>query len=222
MKINTAHLTLKTDKKVTEEVSKLRGYIGNKFKDYPLLHNHFSENKFLYSYPLIQYKIVDGEVSILAIEEGISTIKEIYSDIEELKLKNTYEVREKILREKTTDIRTTNEEIHYKFLSPWVALNPNNHSKFQNLKMWKDKKLFLNSILIGNILSMSKGLGIIVNRKIYPKTHLDECEVIFKGLNMIGFTGEFKIRYKIPDFFGLGKGVSQGFGTIKEITDNEI
>lgn len=222
MKINTALLKLKTDKKVTEEPNKVRGYLGNKFNDYPLLHNHYNEEKFLYSYPLVQYQVIEGEVSILGIEEGINTIKEISSEIYKLDLgKNTYEVTEKIIFEKTTDVRTTNHDHHYRFLSPWLSLNPKNYKKYGEIKMWKDKKLFLNNILIGNILSMSKGLGIIVDRKIYPKTHLESTPCMFKGLNMIGFSGEFKIRFKIPDFIGLGKGVSHGFGTIKEIIDDE-
>ncbi|KZX17621.1 CRISPR-associated endonuclease Cas6 [Methanobrevibacter filiformis] len=217
MKINTSYLILKTDKPVNEGSNKVRGYIANTFKDYFLLHNHYSENSYSYSYPLIQYQVLGGQVSILGIEEGVKTLKEISNDLNELKLENTYNITERIMYDKTTDIKTTNDEIHYKFLSPWLALNTTNYSKFKELKMWKDKKLFLNNILIGNILSMAKGLGIIVDRKIYPKTHLDSEVTMYKSIMMEGFTGEFKIRFKIPDFFGLGKGASQGFGTIKEI-----
>lgn len=221
MKIDTTLLKLKTDKPVKENTSKLRGFIGNKFKEYPILHNHYNKNKFLYSYPLIQYQIMNGEASILAIEEGVKVLKEIYDDIDQLKLGKTYEIKEKILFNKETDVKTTNSEIHYKFISPWLALNTSNHSKFQEINLWKEKKLFLNNILIGNILSMAKGLGIIVDKKIYPKTHLDINDVLYKSVIMKGFTGEFKVRFKIPDFLGLGKGVSQGFGTVKEIIDDE-
>ncbi len=64
---------------------------------------------------------------------------------------------------------------------------------------------------------MCKGLGIIVNKKLYAHSLLDSHKIIYKGLNFLGFTGEFKVNFKIPDFFGIGKGVSQGFGTVKEI-----
>ena len=30
-----------------------------------------------------------------------------------------------------------------------------------------------------------------------------------------------KVRFKIPDYFGFGKGVSQGFGSVKQIIDEE-
>jgi len=39
--------------------------------------------------------------------------------------------------------------------------------------------------------------------------------VEFKGIRMIGFKGEFTVNFNIPDFFGIGKGVSHGFGTVK-------
>jgi len=219
MKINSCYLIIKTDKKVTESSNKVRGFIGNKFKEYPLLHNHYDNESFLYSYPLIQYQVLEGQISILGIEEGVKTIKEISSDITQLKLDNTYNVTEKIIYEKETDIRTTNQEYHYKFLSPWLALNTKNHEKYMKINSWKDKKLFLNNILVGNILSMSKSLGIIVDRRLYVKSHLDEVYTQYKTINMRGFLGEFKVKFQIPDFFGLGKGVSHGFGVVKEITE---
>jgi len=176
MKINTCNLLIKTDKDISQESNKLRGYIGNKFKNHPLLHNHYGNEKFLYSYPLVQYHILDGQAMIFGIEEGVDVLKDISGDLKELNLDHThYSIEEKIIRE----------------------------------------------ILIGNILSMAKGLGIIVNRRIYVKTHLEPVSVNYKSVKMLGFTGEFKVRFKIPDYFGFGKGVSQGFGSVKQIIDEE-
>ena len=117
--------------------------------------------------------------------------------------------------------KPTSEEKHYKFITPWLGLNQKNYQKYTNSTSWKDKKEILNKILVGNLLSMSKGLGIIVNKRLYVKTHFDEKIVTYKGVKMNAFTGEFKVHYDIPDYFGLGKGVSQGFGCIKQINDDE-
>ena len=46
MKINTCNLLIKTDKDISQESNKLRGYIGNKFKNHPLLHNHMVMRNF--------------------------------------------------------------------------------------------------------------------------------------------------------------------------------
>lgn len=221
MKIDTCHLILKTNKEVKQDVAKLRGYIGNTFKEYPILHNHF-EGKLLYSYPLVQFQVVNGEASILGIEEGANLLKKLAPQINELKLNDSYyRVEDCILNEKEYNVGPSRKELYYKFCTPWLALNSKNHPKYKAIQTWKDKKLFLNNILVGNLLSMSKGLGIIVDRKLYVKSILNHGSFRFKSVNMLGFTGEFKVRFNIPDFFGLGKGVSQGFGTVRRIFDDE-
>ena len=39
--------------------------------------------------------------------------------------------------------------------------------------------------------------------------------VNIKDIKHVGFVGEFKVTFKIPDYFGIGKNVSKGFGTVK-------
>ena len=219
MKINTTYLVLKTNKEIKQDSSKLRGYIGNQF-DYPLLHNHYANDKVLYSYPLVQYHVINGQASILGIEEGSYLLKEIADEITELKLSDSYyKVEDKILWDNEYNVSTSNNEYHYKFVTPWIALNKKNYESFDKIENWKDRKIFLNKILVGNILSMAKGLGIIVDRRLYPKTRLEFTDANYKSVKMIGFTGEFKIRFNIPDFFGLGKGVSHGFGSVIKVDE---
>lgn len=222
MRINTSYLVLKTNKKIKQDSSKLRGYIGNQF-DYPLLHNHYAGNKILYSYPLIQYHVIDGEASILGIEEGADLLREIADDITELRLSDSYyKVEDRNIVNDEINVSTTNKEYHYKFITPWLALNKNNFERFNKIEGWKDRKVFLNRILTGNILSMAKGLGIIVDRRLYPKTRLDFTNADYKSVNMVAFTGEFRVRFRIPDYFGFGKGASQGFGTVVSVPDEEV
>ena len=222
MKINTAYLILKTNKDIKQNSSKFRGYIGREFNKYPILHNHYSEGKFLYSYPLIQYQIINGQASILGIDEGADILKEVAPSINELKLGDSYyKVENQLILEKDYDVKPVKDELHYKFINPWLALNTQNYSKYNNLKSWKESKIMLNKILVGNILSMAKGLGIIVNKRIHVKSHLEQTKATYKNINMLGFTGEFKVDFKIPDFFGFGKGVSQGFGTVIPVLDDD-
>ena len=219
MKFDLTYLTLKTDKKLSCGVNKVRGYIGNTFNEHPILHNHYSSDKYLFSYPLVQYKIINGNVLILGIDEGSDLIKKIHPQLSSLSLDRKYQVVEKYVVEKKVDIKPSSEEKHYRFVTPWLGLNTKNYPKYNALKTWKEKKDLINKILVGNLLSMSKGLGIIVNKKLYAKTHFDSKQVQYKSVYMTSFTGEFKIHYDIPDYFGLGKGVSHGFGCVKQITD---
>lgn len=216
MKLNTSYLTLTTDRPVEEDAAKLRGYMGNMFSEYPMLHHHIKDGKCIYRYPRIQYKVYDGNPSILGIEEGAKILRKISGDFNDLLLgQNQYKINQKALFEQESEFGVTEGAIHYKFITPWLGLNSENYTKYRQIRNFKDKKYLLNSILIGNVLSMCKGLGIIVEGYLHSRSKIHEEFVEYKGITVIGFVGEFEINFKIPDFFGLGKGVSQGFGVIK-------
>ena len=221
MKYNVVNLILKTDLKLTATPTKVRGFLGNVYKDYPILHNHYGNDKFLYSYPYVQYKIINGDIVIVGIDEGAELLKKIAPELTTLSLDKDYKITEKLIHEKEFDIKPSSEEKHYKFITPWLGLNQNNYKRYINSKDWKEKKEILNKVLVGNLLSMSKGLGIIVNKRLYAKTHFEEKIVEYKGVKMNAFMGEFKVHYSLPDYIGLGKGVSQGFGCVKEIMAEE-
>ena len=46
---------------------------------------------------------------------------------------------------------------------------------------------------------------------------LTKKEVNIKSIKHVGFVGEFKVNFNIPDYLGIGKNVSKGFGTIKKV-----
>ena len=48
----------------------LRGYFGNFFKNIVEFHNHLDQITFNYKSPNIQYRVIDGNLSILGINEG--------------------------------------------------------------------------------------------------------------------------------------------------------
>lgn len=216
MEYKIVKLFLKTDDILTSNTSKIRGFIGNEFNEYNLLHNHYGKN-YLFTYPKVQYKLLDNKILILGINEGGEVLKKISSDLNYLNLDKKYYISEKIIHEKIFDIKPTLDEKHYKFITPWIGLNTNNYQKFKKMNKWLNKKILLNKILVGNILSLSKGLGIIVNKKLYAKSFLNEEHIIYKSVKMNAFKGEFKINYDLPDYIGIGKGVSHGFGCVKKI-----
>lgn len=219
MKIKTSYLILETDTPITEGASKLRGFIGNKYPDFLALHHHLEGTQYLYTYPKVQYMVLEGTPSILGVDEGADVVLEISDSLDDLIFgRNSYHVEQKVIYQREVDIKP-DRMTQYKFISPWLGLNSKNYQQYNELREWKDKKFFLNKILTGNILSMCKGLGIIVNRPLDVHTHLDKEWVKFKGMEVLGFTGEFRVNFMIPNFFGLGKGVSQGFGTVTEVKD---
>lgn len=221
MILDTAVLILNTDKPVIEPVAKLRGFIGRQFPDYSLLHHHV-ENGFLCTYPKIQYKIIEGTPFMIGIDEGARVLKEISGNIKKLELgSSVYKVSSKQINEQEAEIVSQKEMYNYRFLTPWFALNQKNYATFIEIKDFREKKLFLNNILIGNLLSMCKGLGIIVNTRLNVHSRLKEERIEFKGIPLTGFTGEFMVNFTIPDFFGIGKNTSHGFGTVRRVKEND-
>lgn len=216
MDIATTSLILKTDRPVLESGTFLRGYVGNKYRDQPLLHHHL-EKSCLYKYPLVQYKILEGTPVICGFGEGSKILGKISSDFESLKLgSNTYSVIERRLTEKKQTLDCSIRQIKYAFATPWIALNEKNYGDYMK-KGQGEKVLILQKVLVGNILSLSKAFGYVVLSELKTKTRLRPVSVIYKGVKMLGFLGEFQVNFKLPEYIGLGKGVSQGFGTIKSV-----
>ncbi|MGC9043447.1 MAG: CRISPR-associated endonuclease Cas6 [Myxococcota bacterium] len=47
--------------------------------------------------------------------------------------------------------------------------------------------------------------------------NIKEVPTKLKGTPMLGFLGTFSVNFEIPDYWGIGKSVSRGFGTIKKL-----
>ncbi|MEO0053717.1 MAG: CRISPR-associated endonuclease Cas6, partial [candidate division WOR-3 bacterium] len=103
------------------------------------------------------------------------------------------------------------KNIDYSFLTMWLALNEENYRRYRKKKGGLS---VLEQVLIGNILSMCKGLGYVVSDAIKVNLTVREVRTTLKGTPMLGFLGNFRVNFEIPEFLGLGKSVSRGFGTI--------
>jgi hypothetical protein len=216
--MKAVYLVMTTNKPIKENGSTLRGYIGRQFEEYPILHHHIIDLGYVFTYPKVQYKIIADTASILGIDEGGRVLKKISDELDELVLGHSiYKITKKILVEQECTLCPSQNLLQYSFLTPWLALNPKNYQRYIQTRDWKERKNLLNSILIGNILSLCKGLGVVVDKELNARSHLEPQKIVFKAVPVIGFLGFFQVNFRIPDFFGLGKGVSQGFGVIKNL-----
>ncbi|HOK80525.1 MAG TPA: CRISPR-associated endonuclease Cas6 [bacterium] len=217
MKVKTLIFHFTCDCPVKGTPDKLRGYFANRFTDYRLVHNHLGDNKFLYKVPLIQYKILKQKPFIIGINEGADVLQNIHQDIDLLKIGNVeYQIKEKTIVMRTDNFGITENNLCYFFLSPWLALNEENYKSYRNLKSMPEKREFLQKILVGNIISISKSIGYTVPEPIKATIEkIKQVRTTFKGIPMLGFLGSFSINFEIPDYWGIGKSVSRGFGTIK-------
>ena len=202
-----------------------RGFFGNAFRDEVLAHHHLisgeginSAKRVLYRYPLVQYKALDGDLLIIGLEEGVSLIgcfahfEYISFDSSKLPVVETY------FQQWKEEFGISESQLNYRFITPWLALNEKNIKTYKRCPSFKEARQMLSHILVGNILSMAKGLGYTVENKICATVYVKECKCSLKGNPMVGFTGTFITNFKLPSYSGLGKSVSRGFGTIAPIS----
>jgi hypothetical protein len=194
-------------------IAKLVGY------EHVSFHNHISESKVAYSYPLVQYKIKNGLASFSFIAHGVEDARTFF-------LKNNWEIvisgRKIKLEIDTFQLRnglfdTGTNEINYKIIQ-WMPLNQENFKRYLKLNTIEEKINMLEGILIGNILSMGKSLEWHITDKIQLKIVevFDEKKVTFKKNSVITFDLLIQSNVILPNNIGLGKGVSHGFGVIKK------
>ena len=219
--IDQCILKLKFDRPLSRNVKAkdLRGAIASRNKDNSLLHQHATDGEPIYKYPLVQYKIIKGEGFLVGFNEGAKTI----TNLEILNERFEFCAEKYILLQNelifhSNPIGTNKEFLHYHFLSLWLALNEENYRRYVAIDP-REKKQLLSKILIGNILSMSKGLGYTVTDELKADVNVREVPTRLKGVPMIGFMGKFRVNFEIPDYLGIGKSVSRGFGTVKKIND---
>lgn len=203
------------------EIPYLRGAIIKITKNQEILfHNHDKDNTFRYDYPLIQYKRINGNAAIIFIERGTDKIIDFinnnkdYADIGNRKTKLEIEK----VDANDTLVQIWESEFTYS-IRKYLPLNKINYEKYIKTDGIIEKYKILENVLIGNILSFAKGMGIYFSNKIkITILQVDEPKVYrFKNIKMMGFDIRFKSNVSLPDYIGLGKGVSIGFGMIKRL-----
>jgi len=218
MHLNTLYLTLRSTTPIEGDASHLRGFFASRFNEYALLHQHVDVDKLLYRYPRIQYKIIDGDPLVLGIEEGAEVLKEIYDKYEEIRIKDTvYAIVERGITLREEEFGVSNKILGYTFKTPWIALNQENYERYLRSKR-RERREILRRILVGNILSASKGLDYVVLDEI--KLEIGEMKPVkckIKKTPFMGFVGEFLVNFAIPEYMGLGKSVSRGFGAVVKV-----
>ncbi len=203
-----------------QEVPAFRGAIIEKVGRQHIIFHHHMADSYLYRYPTIQYKCISHKPAIVCIDEGVDEIHRFFEKPDwslwigdkklEMKVDQIY------LNQFT--LQVWNTSFFYR-INNWVALSQENYKRYKSCSTPDEQRLLLESILTGNILAFAKGVGWTVEKPIEIKI-LDEPRtrpLPLKGQKVIGFDATFRTNVSLPNFIGLGKSVSLGFGTIKQL-----
>jgi len=194
----------------------IRGFLGNMYKSRSEFHGHKGDD-LIYRHPLIQYKNLAGLALIVGLKEGAYLLKALpklpHLDLHYQK----YKILTQEMKNNVIPFGLTSDTIRYCFKTPWIGLNEKNYQSYVALRQKKAAiDPLLEMILIGNLLSMSKSIGYVVDEKIWVKLELEQTETIEvkHDVKLISFQGGFTTNFLIPDLWGIGKFSSRGYGTV--------
>lgn len=182
-----------------------------------LFHNHEEDGRLRYSYPLIQYKCIQHKAAILCLGEGTEAVGEFFAacqfNVRLGERETTLEVES--VKANQSLVQIWDNLFTYR-ICRWLPLNQENYEAYTNLSGLVEQCSFLERILIGNLLSFASGIELYFGRKV--ECHItdlsDSYAVWYKGTKLMAFDAEFRCNVSLPDYVGLGKGVSLGMGTV--------
>lgn len=205
-----------------EETTHFRGAVLNAIsgeKDI-LLHNH-QEDSLRYAYPLVQYKSIDGRAAILCIDQGVEKSGTIMQACNRILNIGKDRIHERLVVESLlpaqTDIKIG--DTHRYLLGHWLPLTDKNLKDFNDAEDPMAKVAILERALVGHILSFAKGIGVFFEGRVMCRINeVHQCESIhYKNMDLAAFDVDFVCNVSLPNYIGLGKHTSVGYGTITEI-----
>ena len=182
-----------------------------------LFHNH-DGSSLRYAYPLIQYKRIGGKAAITCIGEGVDAMGEFFSINKDYKIRLGEETRNLPLQNiqaQQTEIQCWDCKFDYR-IRDWLPLNEKNYNVFNETTDIIDRINILEKILVGNILSLAKGLSMNISSTITVSiTDIENIrDIRYKRVPLRCMDIRFRRNISLPNFIGIGKHTSVGFGII--------
>lgn len=207
------------------DIPKLRAAIIEKTKrESDLFHNHSGDEKFLYRYPLIQYKIKNKKPCLICLKEATDDIHYLLRE-KDFKFNisgKLYDFEIEDVRLKYVNIQTWDTDFKYSLLH-YIALNQENFTEYKKLESLIERISFLERLLHIHLQLFANELN--AHLPIPLTAHIlniqEEKYIEFKEVFHLTFTLQFKTNLYIPDFVGIGKGVSVGFGIVRHMDQRE-
>ncbi len=187
-----------------------------------LFHNHMSDDRLRYAYPLIQYKCIDGRAVVVCIGDGIADIENFLAhNPDSVRIGRRREQLSILRINKATTLLRLTPEWHWYRICRYLPLSQENYAQYREMESMVERCALLERCLVGNILSLAKGMGVFFDTDVkVALQHVDNSRLYeFKKIKMMGFDIVFKTNAVLPANVGLGRKVSFGFGVLTECDD---
>ena len=160
--------------------------------------------------------MLKGIPTLVGLGEGAQLLIDLFLKIREIEINGQIiPVLSKHVQAKNHTIGINDELYTYKFETLWMALNQKNYALYLKSKE-EEKPIMLKKIAVANILAFYKACNLYLNpdERILLQLKAGEKATKFKNQDMLAFEGSFTTNALLPDYIGLGKSTSRGFGTI--------
>lgn len=218
-RISATCVRFQTDKALEMTPYMIKGAIIEQFPDHPLVPYINGHYRGQLRYPRVQVKILRQGLSVFGIADGYEVVSSFRDTLEKLIVEDqvyTVDGHETVESQMSFDHA---EEFYnrYKFITPWVALNNRNLTLYTSLTP-RERFAYLNKLLVQNILFLAREFEIEVPYTISVRVKLQSLSPRIVAEQGSGsFKGYFTTNVKLPDYLGLGNGITKGLGTIVEI-----
>lgn len=221
--VRTIAVRIFTDKPVRKTPYQVKGVLMNQFADeeiVPMLDGSYRQQ---FLYPRVQVKILNEQIYIVGIGEGVDPIKSIAEKMDFLAFGNiTFQVLDREIEENNDHFQPVSKLIRYRFVTPWVALNQTTGYRYRFLNN-ADRVNFLNRLLGQNIVFMAREMGMELEENIFTKVTLSSLFPRPVDENNWGaFDGEFRANFVLPNYLGIGNGITRGYGTLFGLFNPEV
>ncbi|MGB1040899.1 MAG: CRISPR-associated endonuclease Cas6 [Flavobacteriales bacterium] len=218
-------LTVSFDTEIrAEEVPAFRGALAEKVGiEHDWFHNHDNspdaKSGYFYRYPLIQYKRHWGKPMLVCINNGVEEAHKFFSKPNwDMTISGKFhKMGIDTLRVHAYDLRVQAYDFQY-YLRNWLALNQRNYLIYKGFETEEEGITFLEKILTTHIINFASGVDWRIKERVKVKiTSLDRIRSIrSKKTRQMTFSLSFKSNVFLPNYIGIGKSTSRGFGVVTE------
>jgi len=213
--VRTVTVRVLTDKPVRKTPYQVKGVFMRQYPDLEVISMMDGTYRDQYLYPRVQVKILNEQIYIIGIHEGVDPVIEMADRLDILDFGNiTFQVFDIEVNSNADHFRQVDRLVRYRFLTPWVALNQTTGSRYRFLNN-TERLSFLNRLLGQNIVFLAREMGVELNDKIFTKVNLTSMfpkpvDERFWG----AFSGEFRTNFLLPNYMGIGNGITRGYGAL--------
>ncbi|MEL6627179.1 MAG: CRISPR-associated endonuclease Cas6 [Bacteroidota bacterium] len=172
-------------------------------------------DRYVYRYPLIQYRIVDGRASIFGIGDGVVTLKKwLFALPEKISVRGReYDLVIHTLRERRQELKMSHQMMRYRLMD-YIGLNQENYRRWAQETVYTERVKLLEKCLTGHLLGFASAWEyrlperLEVSIQLIKRTkHVRAYKTEHLAFNLI-----YQTNLELPEWIGLGRGIARGYG----------